>query len=76
MRPIMMEFWTGDFAQGTETLVARHLKTTEDLFDSRSRVPESLTMSGPAVQGAERIISRTDGAFANSADDERRWLRA
>jgi hypothetical protein len=55
-------------------LVSRHLKTTEDLHDSR---PSSRTeaLVGSAAQWAERIMRRIDGAFTNSADD-RRWPRA
>ena len=38
-------------------LVARHLKTTDDLFDCRpSPRTESLIASGNAVQWAERIM--------------------
>jgi hypothetical protein len=43
-------------------LVARHLKTTEDLFDSRSS-PRTESLIASAVQWAERIIRRIDGAF-------------
>jgi hypothetical protein len=53
-------------------LVARHLKTTDDLHDSRpSPRTESLVGSavGSAVQWAERIMRRIDGTFANSADE-------
>jgi hypothetical protein len=58
----------------TSILAARHLKTTEDLHDSRpSSRTESLVAS--AVQWAERIMRRIDGTFANSADDKR-WPRA
>jgi hypothetical protein len=40
-------------------LVARHLKTTEDLFDSRTNPrTESLVVS--AVQWAERIMRKVD----------------
>jgi hypothetical protein len=43
-------------------LVARHLKTTDDLFDSRSsRRTESLVAA--AVQWAERIMRKIDGVF-------------
>jgi hypothetical protein len=55
-------------------LVARHLKTTEDLHDSRPS-PRTESLVGSAVQWAERIMRRIDGTFANSADD-RRWPRA
>jgi hypothetical protein len=52
-------------------LVARHLKTTEDLFDSRSS-PRTESLVASAVQWAERIMRRIAGAFANSSDDGRR----
>jgi hypothetical protein len=55
-------------------LVARHLKTTEDLFDSRPS-PRTESLVASAVQWAERIMKRIDGTFANSADDKR-WPRA
>jgi hypothetical protein len=44
----------------TGILVARHLKNTEDLPDSRES-EESLVAR--AVQWAERIMRRIDGAF-------------
>jgi hypothetical protein len=43
-------------------LVARHLKTTEDLHDSR-RSPRTELLIASAVQWAERIMRRIDGAF-------------
>src|SRR5207245_10847926 len=52
-------------------LVSCHLKTTEDLHDSRPS-PRTEALVGSAVQWAERIMRRIDGAFANSADDKRR----
>jgi len=55
-------------------LIARHLKTTEDLHDSRPS-PRTESLVGSAVQWAERIMRRIDGTFANSADDKR-WPRA
>lgn len=55
-------------------LVARHLKTTEDLHDGRSS-PRTESLVGSAVQWAERIMRKIDGAFANSADDKK-WPRA
>jgi len=55
-------------------LVSRHLKTTEDLHDSRPS-PRTEALVASAVQWAERILRRIDGAFTNSADD-RRWPRA
>jgi hypothetical protein len=55
-------------------LVARHLKTTEDLHDSRPS-PRTESLVGSAVQWAERIMRKIDGTFGNSADDKR-WPRA
>jgi len=55
-------------------LVSRHLKTTEDLHDSRPS-PRTESLVGSPVQWAERIMRRIDGTFANSADDKR-WPRA
>jgi hypothetical protein len=46
-------------------LVARHLKTTEDLHDSRSS-PRTESLVGSAVQWAERIMRRIDGEFRGS----------
>ncbi len=43
-------------------LVARHLKTNDDLFDSRSS-PRNESLVAAAVQWAERIMRRIDGAF-------------
>jgi len=43
-------------------LVARHLKTTDDLFDSRSS-PRTESLVAAAVQWAERIMRRIDGVF-------------
>ena len=40
-------------------LVARHLKTTEDLFDTRSS-PRTDGMVAAAVQWAERIMRKVD----------------
>ena len=60
--------------KATSILVARHLKTTEDLHDSRPS-PRTEALVASAVQWAERILRRIDGTFANSADDKR-WPRA
>ena len=38
-------------------LVARHLKTTEDLFDSRTN-PRTESLVASSVQWAERIIAK------------------
>jgi hypothetical protein len=54
-------------------LVARHLKTTEDLHENRPS-PRTESLVGSAVQWAERIMRRIDGVFGNSADDKR-WPR-
>jgi hypothetical protein len=43
-------------------LVARHLKTTEDLFDNRSS-PRTEAMVAAAVQWADRIMRKIDGVF-------------
>jgi hypothetical protein len=43
-------------------LVARHLKTTEDLFDSRSS-PRTESLVAAAFQWAERIIRKIDSVF-------------
>ena len=51
-------------------LVARHLKNTEDLRDSRPS-PRTESLIGSAVQWAERIMRRIDGTFADSNDDRR-----
>jgi hypothetical protein len=40
-------------------LVARHLKTTEDLFDTRSS-PKTDGMISAAVQWAERIMRKVE----------------
>jgi hypothetical protein len=51
-------------------LVSRHLKTTEDLHDSRPS-PRTESLVASAVQWAERILRRIDGTFANAGDDKR-----
>ena len=43
-------------------LVARHLKSTEDLFDNRSS-PRTEAMVAAAVQWAERIMRKIDNVF-------------
>lgn len=52
-------------------LVSRHLKTTEDLHDSRPS-PRTESLIGSAVQWAERILRRIDGSFGDSNGDRRR----
>jgi hypothetical protein len=44
-------------------LVARHLKTTDDLFDSRSS-PRTESLVAAAVQWAERIMRKVDAQCA------------
>jgi hypothetical protein len=51
-------------------LVARHLKSTEDLHNSRPS-PRTESLIASAVQWADRIMRRIDGVFADSADAER-----
>jgi hypothetical protein len=48
-------------------LVSRHLKTAEDLHDSRPS-PRTESLIGSAVQWAERIMRRIDGSFGDSAN--------
>lgn len=43
-------------------LVARHLKSTDDLFDTRPS-PRSEAMVASAVQWAEKIMRKIDGVF-------------
>jgi hypothetical protein len=43
-------------------LVARHLKSTEDLFDNRGS-PRTEAMVAAAVQWAERIMRKIDNVF-------------
>jgi hypothetical protein len=45
-------------------LVARHLKTTEDLFDNRGS-PRTEAMVAAAVQWAERIMRKIDNVFSS-----------
>ena len=52
-------------------LVSRHLKTTEDLHDSRPS-PRTEALVGSTVQWAERIMRRIDGAFGDSNSDRNR----
>ena len=51
-------------------LVSRHLKTTEDLHNSRPS-PRTESLVASAVQWAERIMSSIDGGF--SGPDDKRW---
>jgi len=43
-------------------LVARHLKTTDDLFDNKPS-PRSEAMVAAAVQWADRIMRKIDNVF-------------
>jgi hypothetical protein len=45
-------------------LVARHLKTTEDLFDTRDS-PRTRFMITASVQSAERIMKEVDNVTAD-----------
>ena len=51
-------------------LVARHLKSTEDLQDSRPS-PRTESLIASAVQWADRIMRRIDGVFVDSVNAER-----
>ena len=51
----------------TSILVARPLKTTDDLHDSQPS-PRTESLVASAVQWAERIMRRIDGVFAESCD--------
>jgi len=46
-------------------LVARHLKTTEDLFDSKPS-PRTESLVAAAVQWADKIMKKIDAVY--------RWL--
>jgi hypothetical protein len=46
-------------------LVARHLKTTDDLFDCRSS-PRTESLVAANVQWAERIMKKIDNVFGKS----------
>lgn len=52
-------------------LVARHLKTPEDLGDSRPS-PRTENLIASALQWADRIMRRIDGLFGNSPSDGKR----
>jgi len=45
-------------------LVARHLKSTEDLFDNRAS-PRTEAMVAAAVQWADRIMRKIDSVFGS-----------
>ena len=44
-------------------LVAPHLKTTEDLFDSKPS-PRTESLVAAAVQRADRIMKKIDGVYS------------
>jgi len=44
-------------------LVARHLKTADDLFGGPQGSPRTDAMIGAAVQWAERIMQKIDSTF-------------
>ena len=46
-------------------LVARHLKTADDLFDSKGS-PRTESLVAAAVQWADRILRKIDNVFGNS----------
>ena len=52
-------------------LASRHLKTTEDMHDSRPS-PGTESLTGSAVQWVDRIMRRIDGAFGESNCDRHR----
>ena len=47
-------------------LVARHLKTAEDLFGTPQGSPRTDAMVNAAVQWAERIMRKIDSVFSTS----------
>jgi hypothetical protein len=52
-------------------LVARHLKTPEDLGDSRPS-PRTENLVASAIQWADRIMRRIDGLFGDSSGGGKR----
>jgi len=48
----------------TGILVARHLKTTDDLFDGTVESARTESLVAAAVQWAERIMRRIDGVYS------------
>jgi hypothetical protein len=46
-------------------LVARHLKTADDLFDCKPS-PRNQSLVAAAVQWAERIMRKIDGLFPST----------
>ena len=56
-------------------LVARHLKTPEDLGDSRPS-PRTEYLISSVVQWADQIMNKIDGVYGTSIGDGKRWPRA
>ena len=56
-------------------LVARHLKTPEDLGASRPS-PRTENLISSAVQWADRIMNKIDSVYGTSVGDGKRWPRA
>jgi len=54
------------FAIVAGILVARHLKSTEDLFDNRAS-PRTEAMVAAAVQWTDRIMRKIDNVFGARA---------
>jgi hypothetical protein len=54
---------TGATAIVAGILVARHLKTADDFFDSKPS-PRTESMIAAAVQWAERIMRKIDNVYA------------
>lgn len=54
-------------------LVSRHLKSTEDLHDSRPS-PRTESLVASSVEWAQRIMRSIDGSFSSS--DDKRWPKA
>jgi len=52
------------FAIVAEILVARHLKTADDLFGGPQRSPRTDALIAAAVQWAERIMRKIDGVHS------------
>jgi hypothetical protein len=52
-------------------LVARHLKTTEDLFGGSQGSPRTDGMVAAAVQWAERIMQKIDAQWPTTAVSNR-----
>jgi hypothetical protein len=55
-------------------LVARHLKTADDLFDCKPS-PRTESMVAAAVQWAERIMRKIDNVFGEAEEGRIQSLR-